>query len=155
MKGVEEPGWYKLYLYGPMGKEPCATSWAGRPSSSSANMRAFPTPPKGTEGGSYPSEDEVMRGVAGIGPQRHAVPDASKPDEAIRKLSGDVALDRKYYLPFDPVRKRALMVAFPNGTKDLDGVRKVVGASRGTSPTGSPGTNPTGAAPGPTSRRRR
>ena len=47
-------------------------------------------------------------------------------DKLIPKLEADIALDKKYYLPFDPLRKRVLMMAFPNGTKDLAGVRKVV-----------------------------
>ncbi len=124
---VKEPGWYKLYLYGPTGKEPWRDVVGGTTFVVFRRHEGFPDPaPKGTGGGSYAAEDQVMRGVAGIGPQRHAVADAGKPDEAVAKLSADIALDRTYYLPFDPERKRALMVAFPNGTKDLAGVRKVV-----------------------------
>ena len=69
--------------------------------------------------------DQVMRGVTGMGPQRHRA-DADKPEQTIGQLEKDLAIDQKMYLPFDPVRKRALMVAFPNGTKNLEGVRKIV-----------------------------
>ncbi|MGB2936796.1 MAG: hypothetical protein WBD05_01150 [Phycisphaerae bacterium] len=48
-------------------------------------------------------------------------------DESIRNLEQDVAIDREYYLPYDPVRKRVLMAAFPDGTKgQLAGVKKIV-----------------------------
>jgi len=149
LAAVKEPGWYKLYLHGPMGKEPWGDVVGGTTFVVFRRHEGFPDPaPKGTAGGSYPAEDEVMRGVAGIGPQRHAVIDAAKPDEAIGKLAGDIALDRKYYLPFDPERKRALMVAFPNGTKDLDGVRKVVGSLKGDVAYWEPRNEPNGGSSG-------
>jgi hypothetical protein len=69
--------------------------------------------------------DELARGVLGMGPQRHAV-HTKKIEDSIKAIDGDVALDRKYYLPYDPARKRVLMAAFPNGTGDLDGVRRIV-----------------------------
>ncbi len=86
----------------------------------------FPKLPSRTE---YPmpgNGDEVMRGVSGMGPQRHAA-DASKPDQCIKDLEADIATDHSLYLPFDPARHRVLMIAFPGGTKGhLDGVRKIV-----------------------------
>ena len=70
--------------------------------------------------------DEVMRGVSGMGPQRHSA-DASKPEESIARLEAEIAADRDLYLPFDPTRKRVLMIAFGNGTKGhLDGVKQIV-----------------------------
>jgi hypothetical protein len=70
--------------------------------------------------------DEVMRGVSGMGPQRHSA-DASKPEESIKRLEAEIAADRELYLPFDPARKRVLMIAFGNGTKGkLDGVKQIV-----------------------------
>jgi hypothetical protein len=74
----------------------------------------------------YPSMDPVMRNVTGMGPQRHFVEDASKPDEAIAKLASAIEYDKKTYLAYDPLRQRKLMIAFPNGTDDAVGVRKVV-----------------------------
>ena len=79
-------------------------------------------PPKGTPGG---DGDEVIRGVTGMGPQRHQG-NAESPDESIEQLDDAVAIDRQMYLPFDPVRKRALMIAFGGGTADLEGVKKIV-----------------------------
>jgi len=61
-----------------------------------------------------------------MGPQRYSVR-VGRMDESIRNLEQDVAIDREYYLPYDPVRKRVLMVAFPDGTKgQLAGVKKIV-----------------------------
>jgi hypothetical protein len=73
-----------------------------------------------------PSMNPLMRNVTGMGPQRHFVEDASKPEEAIRKLEGAIEQDKKQYLAFDPLRKRALLIAFPNGTQDLAGVKRIV-----------------------------
>ena len=79
-------------------------------------------PPKGTPGG---DGDEVMRGVSGMGPQRHAA-NADKPEESIRELEKSIAIDRAMYLPYDPLRRRALMIAFPGGTRGKEeGVRKI------------------------------
>ena len=64
--------------------------------------------------------------MIGMGPERLSVSDAGKPEEAIQKLEGEIAIDKKLYLPYDPLRKRVLMVSFPNGTKDLAGVRQIV-----------------------------
>ncbi len=69
--------------------------------------------------------DQVMRGVIGMGPQRHSV-SADKPDESIKNLAVDISIDRELYVPFDPARPRSLMAAFGGGTKHADGVRKVV-----------------------------
>ena len=123
----EPPGWYKLYVYGGAPHPPYGYEIGGTTFVVFRKKPGFPDlPPVGTPSGSNPSMDEPMRGVIGMGPQRHAVHDASKPEEAIRNLEADIALDKQYYLPFDPYRKRELMVAFPNGTKDLAGVRKIV-----------------------------
>jgi hypothetical protein len=91
--------------------------------------RDDPNFPKLPPRGKYPSPgtgDEVMRAVSGMGPQRHSA-DASKPDESIRRLEAEIATDKELYLPGDPKRRRALFIAFGNGTKGhLDGVRKIV-----------------------------
>jgi hypothetical protein len=65
-----------------------------------------------------------MRGVIGMGPQRHKA-NADNPDATIKELSIDVDIDQRMYLPFDPLRQRVLMMAFPNGTKNSDAVRKI------------------------------
>ncbi|MCW3051808.1 MAG: hypothetical protein JWN14_978 [Chthonomonadales bacterium] len=151
----QPPGWYKLYLYGSVSRPEWGdvvggttfavfrktlgalqtkfsppTAAVSRKASAVAGVSAaqFPElPSKETSGGVDIAKDEVMRGVTGMGPQRHSVEDAGKPDEAIQKLEQDIALDKRFYLPFDPARKRALLIAFPNGTKGKEeGVRKIV-----------------------------
>ena len=122
------PGWYKLYVYGDSDQGPPWGKNVG-----GTNIAVFrrdphfpPLAPKGVPGGADGIGDQPTRDVTGMGPERLNVSDAGKPDEAIKKLEGEIAIDRKMYLPYDPVRKRVLMVSFPNGTKDLEGVRKVV-----------------------------
>ncbi len=122
----QPPAWYKLYIYGSLAHPPFGMEIGGTTFSVFRKKDGFPDiPAKGTPTGSSASMDEPMRGVTGMGPQRH-VADASKPEESIRKLEADIALDKSYYLPYDPLRKRALLVAFPRGTRDLEGVRKIV-----------------------------
>jgi len=147
---VTDPGWYKLYVYAKQAKpvddpfdvvaekeegnkdvDPGVEAWGDVVGGTmfviirqDANFP--PLPAKGISGGHHGAMDEVMRGITGMGPQRHAV-DAGKPDESIKFLEQDIAIDKEYYMPFDPVRKRVLMAAFPGGTKDrLDGVKKIV-----------------------------
>ena len=126
--GVKTPGWYKLYVFG----RETRPQWGDAVGDTTFvifrdDPNFPPLPARDVPGGFYPSEDEPMRGVTGMGPQRHALREPEKPDEMIRLLQRNVDLDRKYYLPFDPVRKRVLMTAFPNGTRGkLDGVRKIV-----------------------------
>jgi hypothetical protein len=120
------PGWYKLYLYGASTKEPWGDAVGGTTFVIFRKDPHFPDlPPPGATGGPDGSMDEVMRAVAGMGPQRHKA-DADKPDETIKRLEAELALDQKLYLPFDPDRKRSLLIAFPNGTKNLEGVKKIV-----------------------------
>lgn len=125
---VAAPGWYKLYLYGAANRTNWADVVGGTTFVIFRNNTNFPAlPDQKTPGGfASPAADEVMRGLTGMGPQRHSVRDASKPEEEIKKLEPDIALDKQFYLPFDPFRKRVLLIAFPNGTKDLAGVRKIV-----------------------------
>ncbi|MEM9882175.1 MAG: hypothetical protein AAF800_04570 [Planctomycetota bacterium] len=127
---VEAPGWYKLYLTGeydagpPWGRGVGGTCFVVfRP-----DPRFPPLPGPEVPGGWHPSEDQPMRGVLGMGPQRHFVQDAADPRWAIRRLRRNLALDERFYLPFDPRRRRRLMATFPNGTADRDGVRQIVAA---------------------------
>ena len=125
---VKTPGWYKLYVYGNETRKEWGDVVGGTTFVIFRQNPNFPPLPGKdfNEGAYYPSMDETMRGVTGMGPQRHAVKDASKADEAIKQLEAAIATDKKLYIPFDPLRKRALMIAFPNGTKDLAGVKKIV-----------------------------
>ncbi len=119
---VTQPGWYKLYLHGDAQQAPWGDSLAGTMFvifRRNANFPANPSPTLPNNSGVFDG-DEVMRGVTGMGPQRHVVLDAGKPDEAIALLEASIAQDQQYYLPYDPARKRALLVAFPNGTQDSE-----------------------------------
>ncbi len=144
-----KPGWYKLYVYrqnvaAPKPKDPPAKAEEPKPASGPPleelwgdiiggttfvifrrNDRFPEMPGKEVAGGAGVVPDQVVRGVTGMGPQRHRA-DAEHPAETIKSLDVDVAIDKKFYLPFDPLRKRSLMTAFPNGTKQLEGVRKIV-----------------------------
>jgi hypothetical protein len=124
------PGWYKLYVYGdvdqgdPWGKsvgDACFAVFRADPD------HHFPAlADKSVPGGMDGTGDQPTRDYSGMGPERLSVQDASKPDDAIKDLDPQVAVDKSLYLPYDPLRKRALMIAFPNGTKDIGGVRKIV-----------------------------
>ncbi len=139
---VKQPGWYKLYLYGtpvaralhpgtPPDPNEARRLWGD--TVGGTNFVIFrrdphfpPLPEPGIpELAGDGTIDEVLRGVTGMGPQRHAA-DADHPDESIRKLDAQIAIDRKLYLPYDPARKRVLLIAFSKGTKNLDGVRRIV-----------------------------
>jgi hypothetical protein len=115
------PGWYKLYL-----RDTAGGAIVGGPSFAVfRNDRRFPPlPPKGTSGGAETAIDEVVRGVTAMGPQRLQANGNFK--DTFGRLDIDVALDRQYYLPFDPVRERSLLVAFPGGTKYPEIVAKIV-----------------------------
>jgi hypothetical protein len=123
---VHKPGWYKLYLRGASSREAWGDIVGGTTFVIFRKDPRFPNlPAPMTSGGTHPALDEVMRGVTGMGPQRHKA-DADKPDETIHQLKQDLSIDREMYLPFDPARRRVLMVAFPNGTSNLEGVRRIV-----------------------------
>ena len=123
---VTQPGWYKLYVYGKTATKEWGDVVGGTTFCIFRKNANFPAmPPPGTMGEGT-IEDEVVRGVTGMGPQRWPV-DASNPEESIKRIEDGISIDKKMYLASDPVRKRALMIAFPGGTKNhLDGVRKIV-----------------------------
>jgi hypothetical protein len=124
--GVTEPGWYKVNFYGGDQGMPWGNSVG---SGMFCILRDDPNFPRMPAPGTFGGEglvDEITRGVMGYGPQRHKVDNASAADSEIPRLDAEIALDQKYYMPFDPYRKRELLIVFPNGTWDLAGVRKIV-----------------------------
>ena len=127
---VAAPGWYKLYLYRAASIAPWGTAVGGTTFVIFRNDPHFPALPDKSTQNQWGSgaNDEIMRGVTGMGPQRYSIPDASNPTAAIASIQANIAQDQQYYLPFDPLRKRALMVSFPNGTTNTAGVRQVVSA---------------------------
>ena len=125
---VTKPGWYKLYVY--QGKS--TPEWGDIVGTTTfVIFRRNPNfaDPKAEvkeNPNYYPAMDQVTRAVTGMGPQRHAVQKCEKPDEEIARIKPGIDYDTREYVPRDPVRQRALMCAFPNGTKDLAGVKKIV-----------------------------
>lgn len=124
---AQPPGWYKLYIYGATNQGDFYENTLGGTTFVVFRRTAgFPSlPSREVSGGSHPSQEAPMRGVTGMGPQR-LIANADDVEGTIRNLEKDIALDRKYYLPFDKTRNRVLMAAFGNGTKNLANVRRIV-----------------------------
>ncbi len=128
---VSAPGWYKLYLYGADQGSPWGTSVGSSMFCVLRNDANFPKmPPPGTWGGEL-MVDEIVRGVFGYGPQRHKVDNAGNPAAEIARLDTEIAVDQQYYTPFDPARRRELLIAFPNGTTNQAGVQQIVSHFKG------------------------
>lgn len=126
---VAQAGWYKLYLYGSKDQgKPWGTSVAGTTFVIFRNNPNFPAlPPAGTTGSSRISDDEIMREVTAMGPQRIYVDDANDPNTAIAQISAEIAIDKAMHSPLDPVRARPFLISFPNGTSGkLEGVKQIV-----------------------------
>ncbi len=123
---VREPGWYKLYLFGKERVEPWGDSVGGTMFAIIRDDPNFPRLPDPSEPGGEYAQDAPTRSILGIGPERHAAKDASQPDKTIAEIEKGIEMEAKYYLPYDKARKRALLVAFPNGTENTEGVKKIV-----------------------------
>ena len=130
---VTDPGWYKVYVYGSIDQgPPWGQIYGGTMFCVFRNKAGFPGLPGPDSNAYFFVDDEALRGVTGMGPQRHYVNDASNPAADIARLREEIAVDQQMYLPWDPVRKRSLMIAFPNGTAgNLAGVSQVVNAFKG------------------------
>ena len=127
---VTAPGWYKLYLLG----STSLPQWGNTAGSTTfAIFRDdphFPHAPSSSVPSSYSTDgsgqDNVMRGIVGLGPQRHYIADVNNPDPTLQTVTADIGLDQQYYLANpDPVRPRDLMVNFPNAGSNMAGVTKV------------------------------
>lgn len=129
--GGLNPGWYKFYLFGADQGAPWGTSVGGTTFVIFRQNPNFPQQAAKSARGSWTtSEDEVMRGVTAMGPQRMFVNDPTSVSLAVTNLNVDIGIDSSMYLPFDPIRKRALLAVFPNGTSNtpqvLSGVQQIV-----------------------------
>ncbi|MDP9173934.1 MAG: PA14 domain-containing protein [Planctomycetota bacterium] len=80
---------------------------------------------------SDPSEDQVLRAVTAMGPERFNVQDVSNPAAVIATLQADINAANALYIGRDSVRPRALMVAFTNGTSNLANIKQIVTALQG------------------------
>ncbi len=125
---VTQPGWYKLHLHGSAVQAPWGDSVGDAIFTILRRNPNFPTlPTPDVSGGADPLLDLVMRGAAGIGPERHSVPDVTDPAGAIAKIDAEIAIEKQWYANTDAARPRPLMIAFPNGTaQNLDGVKQIV-----------------------------
>ncbi|HEX4084192.1 MAG TPA: PA14 domain-containing protein, partial [Chthoniobacteraceae bacterium] len=127
------PGWYKVYVCGTQDQgAPYGKILAGTTFCIFRNNSNFPEVPSASQ---YPPaqylQDEVMRDITAMGPQRYQIQDASNPDGDIATIQALITIDNLFYLGMDSVRPRPLMIAFPNGTSDLAGVQKVVQTFQG------------------------
>ena len=126
---VSAPGWYKLYLLGSTSQPQWGNAVGSINFAIFRDDPHFPHPPPWSTPASYSTEggqDNVMRGIIGLGPQRHYIADVSNPDPTLQTVTADLGLDQQYYLANpDPIRPRDLMINFPNGGSDLAGVTKV------------------------------
>ncbi len=128
---VTAPGWYKLYLLGSTSFPQWGNAVGSTTFAIFRDDPHFPQPPPwnvlpsssfSTVGG----QDNVMRGIISLGPQRHFIDSVSNPDPTLRTVTADLGLDQQYYLANpDPVRPRDLLVNFPNGGSNMGGVTKV------------------------------
>ena len=112
---VADPGWYKLYLY----KGPGADDGVG--SATFALFRHDSNLPDLTPD----APASALLGAFSLGPERFMA-DAGHPEATIKALDPQIALAKKYYLPYDATRKRALIVSVPDSTFNPEGLRKIV-----------------------------
>ncbi len=71
------------------------------------------------------AQDVALASTVIVGPERFQA-EAGDPAGSIVRLEHDIAVARELYLGRDLVRPRALLIAFPNGTDNLAGVRQIV-----------------------------
>ncbi len=138
---VQQPGWYKLYVYGASATAKFGDIVGGTTISIIRNNPNFPSLPPALITPTDGVQDQVLRGVTGMGPQRYAVTDLLHPQTSIDGLALQITIDQQYYTPYDAQRGRPLLIAFPNGTANLSdpsqsaaylaGVRQVVQAFHG------------------------
>jgi hypothetical protein len=79
-------------------------------------------------------EDNIVRAVTGMGPQRHNIKNGANPDGWIADVKANVDIEKQYYLPGDPVRDRKLLFAFSGDESFVtaEGAKKVAAAFKGT-----------------------
>ena len=115
---VDQPGWYKLYVYGAANQPPFGDSVGGTMFAIVRNKAGFPQRSSSSADGSDPLMDETLRGLGGLGPQRHKIDDFTNLAATQSRMDSDTSIDQANYLPFDPARPRSLFALFPNGTGD-------------------------------------
>jgi hypothetical protein len=119
-------GWYKVYLYGADQGLPWGNSVGATTFCILRDDPNFPKMPAVSVQGGGGLMDAVTSSVLGYGPERFKVDNASNPGPEIARLDTEVAMAMTYYKPFDPIRKREILIAFPNGTTNQAGVRQIV-----------------------------
>ncbi len=73
-------------------------------------------------------QNTALQSVLASGPERYAADVSSDKTTAdsIQRLDHDIAIAKELYVGRDAARPRPLMIAFSNGTKNLDAVRQIV-----------------------------
>lgn len=127
--GGWKPGWYRLYLTGPVTGDPVYGDSYGVTNFQVLRTNShFPTMPtksaaNGTNAGA--PVDAILRGVCGIGPNRYSVNNAASPAADIADIQNCLAIEANYYTNptyADSPRPRELLVSFPNGGYDVVGI---------------------------------
>ncbi|MBC7784032.1 MAG: discoidin domain-containing protein [Burkholderiales bacterium] len=75
-----------------------------------------------------PSENQVVRDVTGMGPERLNIADTSDPQKAIESVQLTIAASHALAVGRDAVRPNDLLLAFTNGTSNLASVKQIVTA---------------------------
>lgn len=126
---VQAPGWYKVYLFGSTSLPPWGNAVGATTFVIFRDDAHFPHPPPWSTPSSYSTDggqDNVMRGIISLGPQRHFISDVNNPDPTLQTVTADIGLDQQYYLANpDPIRPRDLLINFPNAGSNMAGVTKV------------------------------
>ncbi len=129
---VADPGWYKLYLYKGPGVDDGVGSATFAVLRHDVNLPELPPD----------APMQALPSAFGLGLARLTA-DASHPDATIKALDPEVALAKKYSLPYDAARKRFLIVSVPDSTFNPDGLRKIVTHFKTDIPYWELRTNPT------------
>ncbi len=109
---VSEPGWYRLFAFGRAGSGNGAIDGATNFMIFRNDPRFYPRPADKAEGRNG-GVDDVLRGIAAIGPERMAEPNQWFPSTQEASISQQIQSIQKYYLNpryQDPARPRDMLM---------------------------------------------
>jgi hypothetical protein len=134
---ISEPGWYTLQVYTPGQNNGVLGEVVGGVQISilrdDARFPKFTNLNVDTVKGDR-LEDNIMRAITGMGPQRHNIKNGANPEGWIADVKANVDIEKQYYLNSDPVRNRKLLFAFSGDEAKVtaEGAKKVAAAFKGT-----------------------
>ena len=126
--GGWKPGWYRLYITGPLTDTVFGGSYGITNFQVLRVNSHFPTMPSpsaanGTNAGA--PVDAILRGVCGIGPNRYSITNMASPASQIAEIQNCLTIEANYYANpsyQDSVRPRDLFCSFPSGGYDVVGI---------------------------------